>query len=289
MKTKTLILGARGQLGRALASEFGGTGEVIETVHRNPSAGQQTADLSDAGGLITLMDRIRPGLILIAGAFCNVDLCETEARACRRVNAEGPGVIAEWARNHGGTVVYYSTDHVFDGSLPEYSESDAVRPLSVYAASKAEGEAAVRNALPDAHLILRTSGLYGPDAARKNFVIRLVDRLRAGETVRLPSDQWGSPTATQDLASATRFLLEKDLRGTYHATGPDFLPRTGLAHRICAFFKLDERLIVPTPTQELQQPAKRPLRVKLNTGKLKSAGAPAFRSIEQGLTVLGIS
>lgn len=289
MKTTTLILGARGQLGRALASEFGGTGEVIETVHRNPLAGQQTADLSDASGLITLMDQIRPGLILIAGAFCNVDLCETETQACRRVNTEGPRVIAEWARNHGGTVVYYSTDHVFDGSLPEYRESDPVRPLSVYAASKAEGEAAVRNALPDAHLILRTSGLYGPDAARKNFVIRLVDRLRAGETVRLPSDQWGSPTATRDLASATRFLLEKDLRGTYHATGPDFLPRTELARRICTFFKLDERLIVPTPTQELQQPAKRPLRVKLNTGKLKSAGAPAFRSIEQGLAILGIS
>lgn len=288
MKTKTLILGARGQLGRALTLEFRGTGEVVEAVHRNPSAGQQTADLSESGGLITLMDRVRPGLILIAGAFCNVDLCETETQACRRVNAEGPGVIAEWARNHGGTVVYYSTDHVFDGSLPEYSESDAVRPLSVYAASKAEGEAAVRSALPDAHLILRTSGLYGPDAARKNFVIRLVDRLRAGETVPLPSDQWGSPTTTQDLASATRFLLGKDLRGTYHATGPDFLPRTELARRVCAFFKLDDRLIVPTPTQELQQPAKRPLRVKLNTQKLKSAGAPAFRSIEQGLAILGI-
>lgn len=286
MRQPTLILGAQGQLGRALASEFGRTHEVTEAVHRRPLPGQRTADLTDAEGMVSLLHQVQPRWILIAGAFCNVDLCETETETCRRVNTEGPRLIGEWARGHGGKAVYYSTDHVFDGSTDSCSESDPVNPLNIYASSKAEGEAALRETLPDAHLILRTSGLYGPDAARKNFVIRLVDTLRAGETVPLPSDQWGSPTYTEDLASTTRFLLEKELAGTYHATGPDFLPRVELALKICAFFKLDERLILPAPTHDLQQPARRPLRVRLNTDKLKSTGAPASRSIAEGLRAL---
>lgn len=286
MRRPTLVIGANGQLGRALSSEFRGIQEIIEAVHRRPLTGQQMADLTDTDGLIALLNRLRPGWILIAGAFCNVDLCETEVQVCRRVNTEGPRVVAGWARDHGGTVAYYSTDHVFDGSIPACLESDPVHPLNVYASSKAEGETAVRSALPDAHLILRTSGLYGPDAARKNFIIRLVDQLRTGKKVPIPSDQWGSPTTTADLAAATRFLLEKNLLGTYHATGPDFLPRPELARRVCACFNLDERLLAPVPTVELRQPAKRPLRVQLNTGKLKSAGALPFRSVEEGLISL---
>lgn len=286
MRQKTLIIGANGQLGRALSLEFRRDHDVIEAVHRRPSAGQQTADLADTAGLTALLDRLRADWILIAGAFCNVDLGETQAETCRHINVEGPRAVAGWARNHGGTVVYYSTDHVFDGSVPVRSESDEPRPVNVYASSKAEGETVIRSTLPDAHLILRTSWLYGPDAGRKNFVIRLVDDLRAGKSLRVPSDQWGSPTATADLAAATRFLLEKGLRGTYHATGPDYLSRTELAHRICAYFHLDESRITPTPTHELRQPAKRPLRIQLKTEKLRSTGAPAFRPVEEGLAAL---
>jgi len=286
MRKKVLILGAGGQLGQALGQEFRSTHESLEAVHHSPQPGQLTVELADPRGTTELLDRTRPDWILIPAAFCNVDLCETERERCRQVNALGPRTVAEWARANGARVVYYSTDHVFDGAAPAYSEEDPVSPLSVYARAKVEGEQAVRELLPEGHLILRTSGLYGPEAARKNFVVRLVDQLRAGETVRVPSDQWGSPTYNQDLAGITRFLLEKGAHGTYHAVGPDFLPRIELARKVCSAFRLDERLLEPVETSQLRQPARRPLRVRLNTRRLESSGAPPPRPLAAGLETL---
>lgn len=286
MRKKVLILGAGGQLGQALGLEFRSTHESVEAVHRSPQPGQRTTELTDLPGTTALLDQVRPDWILIAAAFCNVDLCETERERCRQINALAPQAVAEWARNRGARVVYYSTDHVFDGTAPAYSEEDPVSPLSVYASAKVEGEAAVRELLPEGHLILRTSGLYGPETTRKNFVVRLVDQLRAGETVRVPSDQWGSPTYNQDLARITRFLLEKGIRGTYHAVGPDFLPRIELARQVCSAFGLDEWRLAPIETLLLRQPARRPLRVRLKRERLDATGAPPMRTIAAGLKAL---
>ncbi|MBI1952772.1 MAG: NAD(P)-dependent oxidoreductase [Candidatus Omnitrophica bacterium] len=286
MGRRVLVLGAGGQLGMALVQKFQGAYEVMEAVHRGPKPGRPLVDLADAAGTLRLLDRLAPDWILIAGAYCNVDGCESEAELCRRVNVEGPRSVARWARGRGAIVVFYSTDHVFDGSLASASEESPVHPLNRYAQSKVEGEQAVREELPESHLILRTSSLYGPDQARKNFVLRLADRLVAGGTVRVASDQWGSPTATSDVAGATRFLLEKDRTGTFHAVGPDFLSRIDFAHRICASFGLDARRVIAVPTEELHQPARRPLRVRLGTRKLSAAGAEPFSNVELGLAAL---
>lgn len=286
MGKKVLILGAGGQLGEALSQEFRDPYEPVEAVHRSPEPGQRLVELTDLRGTLALLEEVRPDWILIAAAFCNVDLCETERERCRQVNARAPAAIAEWSRANGAGVLYYSTDHVFDGAAPGYSEETPVSPLSVYAKAKAEGERAVRAQLPERHLILRTSGLYGPESARKNFVVRLVDQLRAGNWVRLPADQWGSPTYNRDLAKASRFLLEKELCGTFHATGPEFMPRIQLARQVCAAFDLDERMLHPVPTAELKQPARRPLRVRLHGERLASTGAPKMRTVEEGLATL---
>lgn len=286
MRKKALIIGAGGQLGEALAKEFRSTHETVEAVHRSPRPGQLSVELKELPATLALLDRIRPDWILIAAAFCNVDLCETERETCTQVNALAPHGVAEWARKNGAAAVYYSTDHVFDGAAPSYSEEDPVSPLSFYAKAKAEGEQGVREALPDRHLILRTSGLYGPETTRKNFVVRLVDQLRAGNRMRLPSDQWGSPTYNADLAAVTRFLLEKEACGTYHTVGPDFIPRIELARRVCSAFGLNERLLDPLETAQLRQPARRPLRVPLKRDRLQKSGAPPMRGVDAGLKAL---
>lgn len=286
MHRPVLILGAGGQLGRALVEEFGPHHPVVETVHRSPQPGQRRVELADPLACSELLDQVQPEWILIAAAFCNVDLCETQQDLCRRVNALAPEILSRWASAHNAVVVYYSTDHVFDGTESLYAEDDPPHPLSVYASTKVEGEMAVRRILPDRHLILRTSGLYGPDPARKNFVIRLIDRLRTGETVPVASDQWGSPTATMDLALVTRFLLEKKSRGTFHATGPDFIARIDLARQVCRTFGLPEQRLIPRETAELRQAARRPLRVRLSRERLATTGAPALRSVTMGLEAL---
>jgi dTDP-4-dehydrorhamnose reductase len=283
---KVLLVGGSGQLGLALDAAFSHGHQVVSTAHAHPGPGQTTLDLGDAAAAAALCRRQRPDLILIAGAMCHVDRCEQEPELCRRINVEGPAAIAEYARGSGARVVFFSTDHVFDGGHPSYNEDDEVHPLSVYASSKMEAERAIRGIVPAQHLIVRTGWVYGPDRQRRNFILRLIDRLRQGETVDVPSDQSGSPTYTGDLAHAVRFLVDGGATGTYHATGPELTDRVSLARRVCDLFDLDATLVRPRPTSTLGQIARRSLRVDLDCTKLRAAGAPPFRDIDAGLDAL---
>ncbi len=284
MGRRCLVIGASGQLGAALCAVIRAAGrDAIEGVHRFPRATQVRVDLSEPGEAVSTIRSLAPEWIIIAGAFCGVDRAESEREMCGRVNVKGPQAIAEYANVHGAFVVYYSTDHVFDGAQPSYGENDPVHPLNVYARSKAEGEAAIRALAPQRHLIVRTASVYGADPQRRNFVLQLVDQLRHGERVPVPDDQWGSPTSAGDLAEATRWLMDRDAVGTFHATGPEFMDRVSFARRICTHFELDASRVIPTPTSRLRQAARRPLCVRLDCRKLLDAGCPPFRSCEEGL------
>ena len=282
---RTLLIGASGQLGRALAARFAG-GSLTAASNRHGLPGGLRIDLGDADGTRGALLETRPDLILVAGAMCNVDQCELEPELCDRINTRGPAIVAEYARDHGARVVFFSTDHVFAGGPRAFVEEDAIDPLNVYARSKARAEETLRELLPDRHLIIRTGWVYGPDAARRNFVLRLVDRIGAGETVAVPSDQSGSPSYTDDIAAVTGYLVDHGAAGTFHATGPDFVDRVALAVAICERFGLDTGALLPRPTDALGQTARRSLQVMLDCRKLQRAGAPAFRRVDEGLREL---
>jgi dTDP-4-dehydrorhamnose reductase len=283
---RMLLIGASGQLGHALASAFATKHEVIASAYRRARPGQRVIDLGDPASLTAALHDTRPHVILIAGAQCNVDRCETEPAECERINVAGPCAVAQYARRHDAVVVYYSTDHVFEGVKARYTESDAIAPFNAYARSKADGEAAIRTLAPERHLILRTSWLYGPDPERRNFALRLVDRLRKGEMLKVPSDQTGCPTYTEDLAAATLALVDRGVAGTFHACGPDVMDRVALARQICRRFDMAGELVIATPTAELGQAAPRPRRVVMDCAKIQATIDLRFRGVERGLACL---
>ena len=280
---RVLVIGASGQVGRALCAAFASRHTVVPASHQHVEAGQQPVDLGDGASIARLWRDVRPELALLAGGMCNVDGCELEPDACRRVNVAGTQALAHEAQATGATVVFFSTDHVFDGSRDIYRETDPVAPMNVYSESKVQAEEILRWCLPERHLILRTSGVYGCDAYRRNFVLRLIDRIRRREPVTVPEDQWGSPTYAEDLAGAALVLVTRGQTGTFHATSPDFVSRLGFARRICQHFDLDSSLIVPRATSSLGQAARRALKVRLDCRKLDEAGVDPFQTIDAGL------
>ena len=284
---RVLLIGASGQLGTALERAFATKHEVVAAGFQHAVPGQLVVDLGDPASIRTALDRVAPELTVIAGAQANVDRCETEVDEAMRINVEGPRAVADHARTHDGWVVYYSTDHVFDGARERYTEADAVAPLNVYARSKVDGEAAVAGLLPGRHIILRSSWIYGPDRQRRNFPVRLADRLRAGETVKVPTDQVGCPTFTEDLAAATLALVDRGSSGLFHACGPEAIDRMTLARRVCRREGLPEDRLLGVPTAALGQAARRPLRVVLDGTKLAATVDVRFRSIDDGLKALG--
>ncbi len=168
------------------------------------------------------ISRLAPGIVVNAAAYTAVDRAESEPTAAFAANRDGPGHLAEACALRGIPLIHISTDYVFDGEKDgAYLEDDPLCPLGVYGASKAEGEAMVRERL-DTHVILRTAWVY---SAQGNNFVRTMLRLGAErEVLSIVADQRGCPTAAHDIADtvlaiAAALVSDRAGYGTYHYTG----------------------------------------------------------------------
>ncbi len=205
---RTLVLGAGGQLGRALRAELGDAPH-IEYATR--------ADL-DLTAIETARHWRDYDTIVNAAAYTAVDLAETAdgRRDAWAVNVGAVAALARIATAHGITLVHVSSDYVFDGTADRpYREDDAVSPLGVYAQTKAAGDAVV--ATVPRHYIVRTSWVIGDG---RNFVTTMRDLADRGVSPAVVDDQIGRLTFTDDLARGIRHLLRaREAPGVYNLTG----------------------------------------------------------------------
>ncbi len=200
-----LIVGANGQLGKALQARYPGA----------PAVDSTQLDISDAAA-VAAFDWSHITTILNAAAYTNVDGAETdEGRAAAwQANAVGAANLAELAIKHNLTLVHVSTDYVFDGSQNPHREAEPFTPLSVYGQSKAAGDIAV--SLTPQHYILRTSWVIGEG---KNFVRTMLELGRKGVSPTVVADQKGRLTFTSELVRAIDHLLaSKAAFGTYNVS-----------------------------------------------------------------------
>lgn len=216
---RVLVLGANGQLGRALRTTLpaSGTHEVI-------FAGRAEADLQEPASLMAALDRVQPQVVVNAAAYTAVDRAESEPDLAFRVNAEAPALLAREAARRGMGLLHFSTDYVFDGTKPgPYVEDDAPAPLSVYGRSKLEGEQAVL-ASGAAALVFRTTWVYHDEGA--NFLKTMLKLAMEREQLRVVGDQRGAPTwagqladlVQQVLADADPVVRMAQASGLYHAS-----------------------------------------------------------------------
>jgi dTDP-4-dehydrorhamnose reductase len=163
----------------------------------------------------------RPGFVINAAAYTNVDRAESEPGEAHRTNAAGAKMVACACASARVPLIHISTDYVFDGKKPSpYVENDSPAPLGVYGVSKLAGEQAVREYHKE-HMILRTSWLYGIYGA--NFLKTILRLAGERDELSVVSDQRGSPTNTSDLADVVLRLMPSLLGnahwGTYHFSG----------------------------------------------------------------------
>lgn len=260
--------------------------DVVGTYCHHAEPGLRPLDIRDQAACERLVGEVRPTHALLAAAATHVDGCEEDPAWCEAVNVEGVRWIAAAAKDVGAWLVFFSTDHVFGDSERAWREDDRVAPVNLYAHAKVRAEAVVRETLPARHLIVRTSWVYGRDPRGKNFVLSLVRRLRAGETVTVAEDQWGSPTFTRDLAGAVATLLRRGAGGTFHVVGPAWITRHAFAREACATFALDPLALRAVPTVALGQVAPRPRRCRLDTAKLVGETGYRLRPPDEGLRAL---
>ncbi len=275
---KILLLGKNGQVGWELQRSLSTLGELIAL---GLDSTELRADFSQPESLAATVRAVRPNVIVNAAAHTAVDKAESEPELAHTINALAPGVLAREATALGATLLHYSTDYVFDGSGNTPRTEDApTGPLSVYGATKLEGEEEIR-ASGCRHLILRTSWVYA--ARGGNFAKTMLKLAAERERLAVINDQFGAPTGAELLADvsahALRVLVTRpELAGTYHAVAAGETHWHGYATRVIEWALAHELAlrvapdqIAPVPTSAFPTLAKRPLNSRLNTRKLREA------------------
>lgn len=281
---KLLVIGASGQVGGALLRLAPKNWDVTGTYSGKPKPNLVHLDVSNRDKVFDLFEKIKPDAAILCAAFTNVDLCETEKERADAVNVNGPLNVCDACIKYASRMVYISTDYVFDGENGPYREDDSPNPLGYYAWTKLEGER-IAASCPD-HLIIRTTGVYSADPDSLNFVMQVVKRLKAGEAMRVPNDQYGSPTFADNLAEGIISLIELGKTGIYNVAGSDFMDRHSFALLIAELFDLDKRFITPIDTPSLGQKAKRPLKAGLIVEKIEKDTGVKMLGAKEGLNLV---
>jgi dTDP-4-dehydrorhamnose reductase len=256
---KVIVLGSGGQVGFELMRAVWPAETELVGLSRD------ALDVSDDAAVHRALAALRPTVVVNAAAYTAVDRAEGEAARAFAVNDAGPGHVARACAETGAALIHYSTDYVFDGTKRgAYGEDDPVAPLGVYGRSKEAGERRVRELCP-AHLILRTSWVFG--AHGHNFVKTILRLASEREELWVVADQTGCPTGAAGLAGATvacvRALAGGDqASGTYHIAGAPATTWYGFAAAILEIAttltgRASPRL-VPITTADYPTPARRP-------------------------------
>ncbi len=261
---KTLIIGAYGQLGRALSAVF----PDAEQVDRD------TFDMSDPS-IITSRHWRDYGLILNAAAYTAVDLAETPEgrRDSWLANATALTNLVKICNEHGITLVHVSSDYVFDGTAETHTEDEALAPLSVYGESKAAGDLVVSTT--PRHYLIRTSWVIGDG---KNFVLTMKSLAEKDVKPSVVSDQIGRLTFTQDLAAGIKHLVDmKADYGTYNLSNDgESASWAGIAQEVYELSGKSRDDVTPVTTEKYyagkEGIAPRPLQSTLDLAKIKATG-----------------
>lgn len=245
---KVLVTGAKGMLGQDFCPVLEDESyEVVET-------DVDTLDITNPQNIEEVFSKEEPDIVIHCAAYTNVDKAEEDIKTARLINVFGTENIAKACNKYNATMVYISTDYVFDGQGNEpYKPTDKTAPLNNYGLTKWEGEEAVRNNLGK-YYICRTSWLYGHYG--KNFVETMISLANKSE-LKVVDDQVGCPTWTVDLSEAIVKIIETKPYGTYHTCGGGSTSWYGFAKEIFEQAGLNVNL-KPCTTDEFPRPAKRP-------------------------------
>ena len=265
---RILITGAFGQLGHALQSVLSRKSnyELICT-GRKIKKGQEgiPLDIRNQVALKEIINTTAPDLLINLAAMTNVDACELNPKLAGEINVAGLQHICD---SFKGKIIHLSTDYVFDGTSGPYKEDDPLNPISIYGKTKLASEHILLEK-DIKNLVIRGNVLYdySPHTSA-SFLNWVVSSLKDNQEIKVVEDQFNNPTWTRSMSDIIELSIENDLEGIIHWGDSVHNSRYEFAKLIAKKFSLNDSLIKPVLTSELNQPARRPLQSGLSTEKL---------------------
>lgn len=261
--TEILITGATGQLGSELRNLLDERNVAYDAFDSHG------LDITDEETVMSKVEELQPKVIYHCAAYTAVDNAEDQFKAANwQVNETGTQNVTQAAKKVGATLVYVSTDYVFDGTNPgEYKEDDPTNPKNEYGKAKLAGEEIVKQTL-DNYYIVRTSWVFGKYG--RNFVYTMLRLAKDHDRLTVVNDQFGRPTWTRTLAEFIIHLVDtKSPYGTYQLSNDDS----------CSWYEFAKEVLVdkdvevaPVTSEEYPQKAYRPRHSIMSLEKAKATG-----------------
>lgn len=262
-----LVTGANGQLGTELRYLLDERDEEYVAVD------VAEMDITDAQKVDQVFSQVKPSLVYHCAAYTAVDAAEDEGKELDyAINVTGTQNVAAAAKKYGATLVYISTDYVFDGEKPvgqEWLETDTPDPQTEYGRTKRLGEEAVEAAL-DNYYIIRTAWVFGNYG--KNFVFTMQNLAKTHDRLTVVNDQHGRPTWTRTLAEFMTYLTENNKPFGYYHLSNDATEDTTWYDFAKEILKDTDVQVDPVDSSQFPAKAKRPLNSTMSLAKAKATG-----------------
>lgn len=272
---KVLVTGAKGQLGTDVVNELTGRGITAVGVD------VEEMDITDADACRRVITQHAPDAVIHCAAYTAVDAAEDNAELCGRINGAGTRNIAEVCREIDASMMYISTDYVFNGSgETPWQPDDEREPLNAYGYSKYMGELAVEELLTK-YFTVRIAWVFGLNG--NNFVKTMLRLGKERGAVGVVSDQVGSPTYTYDLARLLVDMIQTDKYGRYHATNEGICSWYEFAVEIFKQAGLTQVEVTPLTSDQFPSKAKRPTNSRISKDKLEENGFQRLPSWQDAL------
>ena len=243
------------------------------------------ADIRNASEVRALFKEVCPDVVINTSALSVPDFCETHHNEARATNITAVEHLARACEQYGSRFIHLSTDFVFEGRTDRlYIEEDEPNPVNYYGITKLEGEERVAECCGN-YAIVRVVVVYGKalPGQHGNIVQLVANKLRSGETIRVVSDQWRTPTFVGDISYAVEQLMHHPRNGIYHICGSDCVSIADIAYRVAEVLKLDRSLILPVTTEEMQEATPRPRFSGLSIVKAKREINYNPHTLEEGI------
>ena len=270
---KILIIGANGFTGRQILNDlsvhtqYKVTGCSLHPDILPNDAGKYRfieTDIRNEADIKRLFEEVQPDVVINCSALSVPDYCETHHEEAYLTNVTAVSQLAVFCEEYKSRFIHLSTDFVFDGKINEdagllYTEEDIPAPVNYYGYTKWKGEEKVAETC-SSFAIIRVAIVYGRalPGQHGNIVQLVMNRLKAGQEIRVVSDQWRTPTYVGDVSDGVQRLIAHPTNGIFHICGDECMSIAEIAYQVADYMGLDRSLIHPVTTEEMNETTPRP-------------------------------
>lgn len=292
---KILITGSNGLLGQKLVKRcikhnipFIATSKGGNRNPDCPETAYRSMDITNKSDIISVVNSEEPTAIIHTAAHTNVDFCELNREECHEVNVHATELLWDISKEKSIHFQLLSTDFVFDGLKGNYTETDPVNPLSVYAQSKVDAEKLLLSDENTNWSIARTIIVYGTGhgLSRSNMIVWALEALPKGDEMKLVNDQFRAPTWADDLAYGCVEIIKRNEKGIFHLCGPVTRAIDETVEEIAKILEIAAPKITTISSATLSQPAARPPKTGFDLSKARNLLAYSPMDFDKTIPIL---